>query len=820
MDGGKGSRQALLLAWLHLAVLWTFGMAQPLFNVLAGDPAFFVARGNTSGDILLLAFGMVLVPPTVLVAVEAVFLRSPAVRFAVHVAFVGLLAAVFVLQVLADAAPGGSSALLIPLALAAGAGLAVAYARTRVVPSMLTVLSPAPALFLAFFLLFSDVSKLVLPSDTAVAGTSVGGDTPVVFVILDEFSGVHLQTRGGAINAARFPNLAAFARGSTWYRNATTVTDHTSRAVPAILSAERSSNDKLPVTSDYPNNLFTLLGGDYDLDVHEMASHMCPDSLCEPRRQAAKTRLRSLARDLRIVSLRRLLPDDLAEGLPPVNQTFGSFDGGAEIVSGAVRGTDQTAPQARGRSFEDFTRGIGAENTGKTLHFSHILLPHLPWLYLPTGQQYSENGRAVPGLNSDSDSWEGTAWQPRQGFQRYLLQAEYVDRLIGRLVRRLRRTGLYDRALVVVMADHGVTFRPNSPRRRVTPANFADLASIPLFIKEPGQRRGRVDESPATSVDVLPTVADYLDVKLPWKTDGRSLLEGERPSSIPLRVAPPEGDEVEMAFPAFIRQRDQFVAAFADEFPDQPSLYTGGSHGGVVGRPTSTLRITRRSGARVELDSARSLAAVNPKGAVLPSFVSGLLTGVQVGESLAVAVNGRVVTTAKSFDDRGQIGFTALVPPGAFRPGENEVKVFVLQGSGAGTTLAALGQRTAAGYELVEEDGRRVIRSSSGEEARIQDHAVEGNLEGVDLLPGGVVVRGWAAVPNEAGAERILVYVDGRLVAEGPPTIDRADVVKAVGAGTLKSGFELSGNDPRDGTRSRSDVQVFAIRGDRASEIR
>ena len=347
-DGRRPSARILAIAWLHLAVLWTFGMAQPLFNVLADDPAFFVARGNTSGDILLLAFGIVLLPPTVLVAVEAVFLRVPAVRWAIHLVFIGGLAAVFVLQVLADAAPSGSSALLIPLALIAGAGLAIGYARTRFVPSMLSVLSPAPALFLAFFLLFSDVSKLVLPTDDDAARASVGGKTPVVFVILDEFSGVHLQTRDGRINAARFPNFAALARGATWYRNATTITDHTTRAVPAILSADRASDEKLPVTSDYPNNLFTLLGSDYELNVRETASHMCPDSLCERERQPAATRLRSLARDLRIVTLRRLLPDDLASGLPPVNQTFGSFEGSTELVERCRQGCRSDKPAGSG----------------------------------------------------------------------------------------------------------------------------------------------------------------------------------------------------------------------------------------------------------------------------------------------------------------------------------------------------------------------------------------------------------------------------------------------------------------------------------------
>src|SRR5919107_4251923 len=89
----------LLLAWVHLAVLWAFAIAKPLFDVLADSPEFFVARGNTSGDIALLAIGLILVPPTLLVAVEAALLGLPRVREVVHLVFVGSLAAAIAMQV-------------------------------------------------------------------------------------------------------------------------------------------------------------------------------------------------------------------------------------------------------------------------------------------------------------------------------------------------------------------------------------------------------------------------------------------------------------------------------------------------------------------------------------------------------------------------------------------------------------------------------------------------------------------------------------------------------------------------------------------------
>ena len=60
----------------------------------------------------------------------------------------------------------------------------------------------------------------------------------VVVLLLDELPVDSLLTPDGSIDAARFPNFAALAGTSTWFRNATTVYDSTFKAVPAILDAK------------------------------------------------------------------------------------------------------------------------------------------------------------------------------------------------------------------------------------------------------------------------------------------------------------------------------------------------------------------------------------------------------------------------------------------------------------------------------------------------------------------------------------------------------------------------------------------------------
>ena len=60
----------VLTWWAHLAVLWSFALAKPLFDILADSPEFFVARENTAGDIVIFALGVTLIPPMVLTLVE------------------------------------------------------------------------------------------------------------------------------------------------------------------------------------------------------------------------------------------------------------------------------------------------------------------------------------------------------------------------------------------------------------------------------------------------------------------------------------------------------------------------------------------------------------------------------------------------------------------------------------------------------------------------------------------------------------------------------------------------------------------------------
>jgi hypothetical protein len=516
----KAGGRMLLRAWAHLAVLWAFAFAQPVLQVLADSAAFMVARGNAWPDLVLVTLGLVLLPPTVMVAIEAMLSR-PGQRSYVHLAFVGLLGAAFAFQVMKGA--------LVPvleacLAVAFGVGLALAYDRGPLVPTVLSVLSPIPVLLLVWFLGFSPASELAWPSGSDVERGTVPRPAPVVVVIFDELSAASLLDRQRKIDAHRWPHFAALARESTWYRNATTVVDQTTRAVPTIMTGRLRGEGLLPIRADHPGSLFDRLGGQYDFNVKETLTHLCADELCGQTRATWPTRARRLVGSMASIMRSRLSPGESSDyiGVPP------------EII------------ERRPETFREFVEQI---EPGRTLSLHHAVLPHSPYQYTASGRRYTTETE-LPGLSSEQ--WTEDPRPVREGLRRYLKQLGLVDKLVGELVGRLKRIGLFDRALVVVTADHGVSFLAGDSRRNVDAKNIGEIAGVPLLIKAPEQRRGRIVDSAATTQDILPTIGSLLGAH--WSAGGRSLANA--PDSARVTVSGENGP-VTVSGDEFIRLRDE-----------------------------------------------------------------------------------------------------------------------------------------------------------------------------------------------------------------------------------------------------------------------
>jgi arylsulfatase A-like enzyme len=98
-----------------------------------------------------------------------------------------------------------------------------------------------------------------------------------------------------------------------------------------------------------------------------------------------------------------------------------------------------------------------------------------------------------------------------------------IDSALGELFEKLKKQGFYDRALIVVTADHGEEFGEHGTYGH---ANVYEPAlHIPMVIKFPkGQFAGTRFKPVVELVDLMPTILDVAGAPIPDGLDGKSLV--------------------------------------------------------------------------------------------------------------------------------------------------------------------------------------------------------------------------------------------------------------------------------------------------------
>ncbi|WP_374368678.1 alkaline phosphatase family protein [Dongia sp.] len=111
-----------------------------------------------------------------------------------------------------------------------------------------------------------------------------------------------------------------------------------------------------------------------------------------------------------------------------------------------------------------------------------------------------------------------------------------VDDAVGRIIARLKETRQYDSTLIVFTCDHGEMGGDHYSWGKEL--YFDPSFYIPLIIRDPRRQadagRGRHVDAFTESVDLMPTMLDWLGMEIPAQCDGRSLLpflEGRQPSN-------------------------------------------------------------------------------------------------------------------------------------------------------------------------------------------------------------------------------------------------------------------------------------------------
>ena len=707
MTPPRGSPGAWTRA-LHVFVIASFAVAQPVYDLLSRQPEFFVFQHAGPETILGLVLALSVALPLGLVAmVRLGRLAGERTERGLHglVLAVGIGLIVLPLARSVEAVPGIA---LVYAALIAGAAVAALYASFAPVRLFLTLLGPAVLVFPASFLAFSPVADLLVREGRTPAHEQapVRRPAPIVFVVFDELPTSSLMDASERIDAERYPAFAALASEATWYRRATTVSESTYEALPAIVSGRLPRPGLLPHAIDHPRTLFTLLAGTHRMHAAGALVQLCPQDLCvldDPR--SAADRLAGILSDLAIVFPHLVLGPDLRALLPPIDHTWQGFGAGRAERGLEATGLGHARRRVRRSHVDRLEKAMGfLERIGSGdrpgLWFLHVLLPHSSFTYLPSGRSYGE-ADGMPGLTGDRRETKRHAadeWNVEQSYQRHLLQVGALDRFVGALVDRLKDVGIYDRSLVVLTADHGVSFRAGEHVRHATQTTFQDILAVPLFIKAPFQREGRIDDRPTELVDIVPSVAHLLETRLPWPVDGRSLFEevsgqeGREGVTKVYRSHTPEPAAFTGLAQAMARaalRRDRLFGSG----PWYPRLYARGPHGALVGRAVSEVPDAQASGIEVTVDRAARFSSVDPDSGLVPARVTGQVASPGSDPSsvaLAVAVNGTIqaVTEPWKVPIGGREGlWSAMVPETAFRPGRNAVEVFTISEAGAEARL-------------------------------------------------------------------------------------------------------------------------------------
>ena len=823
----KGASNRLPSGSLHLFILFNLAISQPLFDVLARSAPFFVAERSEPIDIILLVLLLCIVIPAVFLSLEIVVsLLSHKMWIGVHALLVALLVATIALPALRRIGDAPGIAMVFGAALIGIVGVA-AYLRFNPVRQFLTFASIGVLVIPATFLLNPNISKIVFPEmNSSEIEVEVTSTTPVVIVIFDELPVTSLMDERRRIDPVRYPNFANLADDAYWFRNAITVADSTLAAVPAILTGQFPGANRLPTSEDYPNNLFTFLGDSYEMRVFEPLTSLCPTELCNitaPKPDMVE-RIVSMLVDMGVIYSHIVLPDEMTSMLPAIDQNWHNF------VDLRIRTDTQTVVSEFGGSiqrdpakyFASFVNSIERSNVPR-LYFLHSKLPHQPWKYLPSGKTYVSSAldSRVIGfdLRDGGQTWVKDEWLVTQGLQRHLLQVGFADKLLGDLIARLKITGLYERSLLIVTADHGISFGPGVTRRRLSSENLQDVLPVPLLVKLPHQDRGVVSDRIVQTLDIFPTIVNVLGVVLPWRIDGRSLFDTSILDRTELTVFDYQSrmSAVAPVSAKMYETLDRNLAVFGSG-DRVDGLYRIGRYSRIIGREPGAFSVDQASDVRIWLNAASLWDHVDPQSEFVPARITGSVDPGADGDMdlhLAAVINGTIQGVTRTYIDGQHVLFSVIVPERSFRKGSNQVELFVVSGpTDRPRLLAPHIMRTGTNhYSISILNGRETIATPGGEMVPIVPGAVGGNVDRGIQKPDVAFVSGWAAdLRGSQPAESILLLVNGEVVRLGRPHIERPDVAAHYGKPDLvKSGFLLGIPSETLGDPATTEVRVIAL---------
>ncbi|MCU0236492.1 MAG: sulfatase-like hydrolase/transferase [Acidobacteria bacterium] len=336
------------------------------------------------------------------------------------------------------------------------------------------------------------------------------------------------------------------------------------------------------------------------------------------------------------------------------------FSGGINLAApfGFYRGfdlyleapDDHLNPDSAARLFARTEKHLLESRFPAAFYFLHTYQVHLP--YRPPRELLERTGRpGGPRAFDFEKDLGGISGIFRGGDERRradavaLYDAEVMefDRRFGGFISFLKRNGLYERSMIILLADHGEEFLEHGSWAHGTDL-FNSQVRVPLLVKFPGGHyAGRSFAGAVSLVDVLPSVLDYFNINAAPGLGGRSLL-GElrggppRPepvfaanlacrswSRIPAQAAlVQDGYKLVRQFP-LADSGPRFFAAPPPVFPARQLFRLAGDPGERLDLATRLPRLAARLDARLQAFLGKATDAVPGRPQALPAETLDIL---------------------------------------------------------------------------------------------------------------------------------------------------------------------------------------------------
>ncbi len=667
-----------LVGWrryLHIFTLSAFGIAQPLLSLIPDRTLFIHDLQPRWGETALYVFCLLLVLPGVISLLDRGWFkltqsRLPRIRNAV---FFGMQMLVLqallkpVLDVNMLQKQGVSWLVLIAMSAIFGAMWLRYLTRFKAIETWLLACSLGIPCFGGVFIW--KMAPAVQPEveAAAVEAKPVTNPVPVVMIVFDEFCGISLQNEKREIDGGRFPQFDRLAKTANWYRNATTSCGQTIDALPTLLSGLSPNVSRQPIARDYPQNLFRLIqeSQQYDMVVFEPVSRLCDERINDDRRLARSVweQLLTLCHTTACVYPHLIFAKDSLVPMPTIPKPWFGMShpaaSGRERRQGLIQYYWDGDRDVQINHFLDCV----TKREKSEFYFLHVVLPHFPWQFYPSGNYYISNPPMIP-LGTDNETWAANDLVCALAWQKYLLQVGYMDSCLGQLMDQLEREGLFDECLLIVTADHGVSFLPGHSRRKPDGENMAEIMSIPFFIKLPHQKEAKVLDRNVESIDVFPTIADVLKQPLVTPTDGMSLID-EAAVDRPRKMIMFEqlSTIAEAKFPQ-ARKALQRQLRIVGSSTSKDRLYKVGPRADLIGRKLDEFVITE--GVRIANVVDNRPSKLIEKGKLVPGLIDGQIDKFDETAkplNLVCAINGVIQSTSQTYVGINMPGrFTFLLP--------------------------------------------------------------------------------------------------------------------------------------------------------------